>query len=258
MSEDVIAALAEPNRRRIVELLNAAPRPVGEVAEALGLRQPLATKHLQALERAGLVAAYSLGRRRIYALNRQAFRELREWLDGFDVDHPSEPVLDEYARMIAAERGLDRTVRLTRRVAAARAAVWDAWTTPDLIRRWWHPEHFTVAECQANPVPGGTLRIVLREGGGNRHTASGHYLVVTPPRSLVFELNPVGLGGRPLFQATHRLDLSARGRSTELLLEVDVSGAVPGSEPALAGLEIGWRQLLDNLEREVREAPIAG
>jgi hypothetical protein len=40
-----------------------------------------------------------------------------------------------------------------------------------------------------------------------------------------------------------------------MVLEVDVSGAVPASEPALAGLELGWRQLLDNLEQEVRDPP---
>jgi DNA-binding transcriptional ArsR family regulator len=63
----LLAALAEPNRLRIVELLADAPRPVGEVATALGLRQPQATKHLQTLERAGLVTMQPLGRRRASA-----------------------------------------------------------------------------------------------------------------------------------------------------------------------------------------------
>ena len=55
MDPAVFAALAEPNRRRILEFLGESPRSVGEVAGAVGLRQPTATKHLQALERAGLV-----------------------------------------------------------------------------------------------------------------------------------------------------------------------------------------------------------
>lgn len=251
MKNDVFEALAEPGRRQIIELLDVAPRAVGELAAALGIRQPQTTKHLQALDRAGLVAVHPLGRRRIYALRRQPLRELRDWLDRFDADHPSESVLDEYEQAIASERGHDRTVRLTRTVPGPRERVWKAWTTPPAIRRWWHPEHFTVAECIADPVPGGRLRIVLREGDGRRHSAAGHYLVVDRPRRLVFELAPLGPGGRPLFHATHRLALESRGDRTRLALQIDVGDAVRGAEPALAGLEIGWRQLLDNLAREV-------
>ena len=251
MNEDVLAVLAEPSRRRIAELLDTAPRAVGEIATVLGLRQPQATKHLQALERAGLVEAHPLGRRRIYALRRQPLRDLRDWLARFEPDHPSEAVLEEYARAVALERGYDRTVRLTKTIAVPRRAVWEAWTTAASIRRWWHPEHFTVAECQAVVVPGGAFRIVLREGDGARHTAVGHYLVVEPPRRLVFTLDPLAADSRPLFHATHRMTLSSGGSRTHLVLEIEVSGAVPGAEPALAGLETGWRQLLDNLAREL-------
>src|SRR5690348_14784000 len=100
MDPALLAALAEPNRLRIVELLAAAPRAVGEVAVQTGLRQPQATKHLQALERAGLVTVHPLGRRRIYALRRDGLRELRAWLERFDADHPSEDVLAQYAGAI--------------------------------------------------------------------------------------------------------------------------------------------------------------
>ena len=55
----LLAALAEPNRLRIVGLLGAAPRSVGEIAAALRLRQPQVTKHLQTLERAGVVPVSS-------------------------------------------------------------------------------------------------------------------------------------------------------------------------------------------------------
>src|SRR2546428_5247339 len=101
-----LAALAEPNRLRIVELLNVAPRAVGEIASKLDLRQPQVTKHLQALERAGLVSMHPLGQRRIYALRREALRELQQWVAGFAADHPSEDVLVRYQAAIEAERAL--------------------------------------------------------------------------------------------------------------------------------------------------------
>jgi DNA-binding transcriptional ArsR family regulator len=86
----LLAALAEPNRLRIIELLDESPRAVGEIATRLALRQPQVTKHLQTLERTGLVEMYPLGQRRIYALRRERLSELGSWLARFDVEHPSE------------------------------------------------------------------------------------------------------------------------------------------------------------------------
>lgn len=240
---ELLSALAAPTRLRIVELLGAAPRAVGEIAAALGLRQPQATKHLQALERAGLVTVHPLGRRRIYALRREPLRALGAWLGRFDADHPSESVLVEYERAIALERAENRTVRITKTVAAPPRTVWTYWTTARAIRRWWHPDHFTVAECRASPVPGGLLRIVLREGDGTLYPATGRYLELEPPRRLVFELSPGG------FTATHRVTLGASGGRTRLSLAIRITDVTPAALPAVAGIEIGWRQLLENLNR---------
>jgi DNA-binding transcriptional ArsR family regulator len=104
MTSALLIALSEPNRLRIVELLGVAPRAVGEIAATLRLRQPQVTKHLRALERAGLVTMHPLGRRRIYSLRREPLRELRRWLEAFEDDHPSEDVLERYHAAIDAER----------------------------------------------------------------------------------------------------------------------------------------------------------
>ena len=90
MDAQLFSALNEPNRLRIVELLNSAPRSVGEVAAQLGLRQPQTTKHLQTLQRAGLVTMHPLGQRRIYALRRERFRELLDWLETLAPESPSD------------------------------------------------------------------------------------------------------------------------------------------------------------------------
>src|SRR4051812_23529342 len=147
MISTLLAALAEPNRARIVELLAAAPRAVGEIAAKLELRQPQVTKHLQTLERAGLATMHPLGQRRIYALRREPLRELRDWLEPLTVAHPSEDVLAQYEAAIEAERALTprrsaRKFEFNREVPAAPAAVWRAWTSADVVRRWWSPTHF--------------------------------------------------------------------------------------------------------------------
>jgi uncharacterized protein YndB with AHSA1/START domain/DNA-binding transcriptional ArsR family regulator len=252
----LLAALAEPNRLRIVTLLGAAPRAVGEIALVLGLRQPQVTKHLQTLERAGLVNVHPLAQRRIYALEREPLRRLSAWLEAFRDDHPSEAVLDRYEAAIAAERARatkdprwasGRMLRLQRTVAARRTTVWKYWTDAELIRRWWSPEHFTVAECEANPVAGGALRIVMTEGDGTRHLAVGRYLALTRPKALSFELAPAGPNGEPLFSAVHRVHLTAQPRGTRLSLTIRLGGVPAAAAPAIAGLRPGWQQLLEKL-----------
>src|SRR3954462_8592407 len=71
-----LAALADPARWRLVTLLAERPRPVGVLAQLAGARQPQTTKHLQSLERAGLVTSPRPGQRRIYALRPAPLRDL--------------------------------------------------------------------------------------------------------------------------------------------------------------------------------------
>ena len=78
-----LSALAEPNRLRIVELLRDRPRPVGEIAERLRLRQPQVSKHLRVLSDAGLVDVRPVAQQRIYQLRSEPFNELDTWLETF-------------------------------------------------------------------------------------------------------------------------------------------------------------------------------
>ncbi|WP_214416103.1 ArsR/SmtB family transcription factor [Sphaerisporangium fuscum] len=72
--------LAEPTRRRILDLLLERPRPVGELTERLGLTQPGTSKHLRVLREAGLVRVRSEAQRRWYELCPGPLAEIDEWL----------------------------------------------------------------------------------------------------------------------------------------------------------------------------------
>lgn len=80
---ETLSALAEPNRLAIVELLKQGPRPVGEIVDELGLRQPLVSKHLKVLSEAKIVSARADAQRRIYRVEPERFREIDSWLDTF-------------------------------------------------------------------------------------------------------------------------------------------------------------------------------
>lgn len=83
MSLDAIfAALADPTRREVVELLGAAPQRASSLAEATGASRPGMSRHLRVLRQAGLVrdeAAPGDGRGRVYHLERGPLRDVETW-----------------------------------------------------------------------------------------------------------------------------------------------------------------------------------
>lgn len=72
--------IAEPNRRRILELLGEDERPVGELVAQLKVSQPAVSKHLRILRQAGLVEVRSEAQRRLYRVRSEPLREMYEWL----------------------------------------------------------------------------------------------------------------------------------------------------------------------------------
>jgi DNA-binding transcriptional ArsR family regulator len=75
--------IAEPNRRRILDLLRERDRSVGEIAGALALRQPAVSKHLAVLRAAQLVEAQVDAQRRLYRLRPEPLAELHAWLEPY-------------------------------------------------------------------------------------------------------------------------------------------------------------------------------
>ncbi len=77
----ILAALADPSRRHVLELLARRPSPVGELADRLPISRPAVSQHLRVLADAGLVRSTAVGTRRIYAVRPEGLAMLREWLD---------------------------------------------------------------------------------------------------------------------------------------------------------------------------------
>ena len=79
----MLEAIADPKRRRAIELLGQRPRSAGELANALGLAPPAMSRHLRALKEGGLVEdghPYFDARVRVYSLKDGATDELKRWL----------------------------------------------------------------------------------------------------------------------------------------------------------------------------------
>jgi DNA-binding transcriptional ArsR family regulator len=75
--------VAEPTRRRILDLLREGERPVGELVEHLRLSQPGVSKHLRVLRDAGLVDVRRDAQRRLYGVRAEPLAEIDEWLEPY-------------------------------------------------------------------------------------------------------------------------------------------------------------------------------
>jgi DNA-binding transcriptional ArsR family regulator len=79
-----LAALADPTRRRIVELLRVRPQRAGELVAAFDVSAPAVSRHLKVLRRSGLVTEHGVdndARLRVYELRQEPFTALQAWLD---------------------------------------------------------------------------------------------------------------------------------------------------------------------------------
>ena len=162
-------------------------------------------------------------------------------------------------------------ILLTRVLDAPRALVWQAWTDPAHLMRWFGPESIAVTNCTIDARPGGTIRFVheATDGSGLKVDVAGVFEEVVAPQRLVILFGFVDADGRP---ATHPLvpdwPLHARLRTEVTLAERDGKTlltvrqtVVPQEAAASAGVRkerglarAGWAETLDRLDALVSRA----
>jgi DNA-binding transcriptional ArsR family regulator len=81
--EEAIRAIAEPNRRRILQLVTVKELSAGEIAAEFEITRPAVSQHLGVLREAGLVSERREGTRRLYSLRPEGFADLKSFLEAF-------------------------------------------------------------------------------------------------------------------------------------------------------------------------------
>lgn len=157
------AALADPTRRAILARLTSGAATMSELASPFDMSQPAVSKHLKVLERVGLV---SRGRPR--RLEAGPLKAASDWLGS-------------YRRFWT-----DREMVLTRVFDAPRGLVFDAFTQPDLLRRWFGARGWQLVVCEVDLRVGGAWRFVSRSQDGTEIGHGGVYREVVPSDRLVF------------------------------------------------------------------------
>lgn len=112
MTTQIFSALADPTRRRIVELLSRGECAAGDIVEAFDVSGPAISQHLKVLREAALVQVRIDGQRRIYQLNPQGLNEMDQWLN--DVRRFWVPRLDVLEQALRQAQSDDRRTKKTK------------------------------------------------------------------------------------------------------------------------------------------------
>ncbi|MGY0021243.1 metalloregulator ArsR/SmtB family transcription factor [Streptomyces sp. YJ-C3] len=269
----LLTALADPARWRLVSLLAERPRSVGVLAQLAEARQPQTTKHLQTLERAGVVTSQRTGQRRIYALRPEPLRELAAALghlaDTAQRGDGPRAAFDRYGLSLRAERlaagepgwADGRSFRFLRPLAERPELVWRHLTEAALLARWWTPDDLRVAELVFEAQPGGRIVQEYRDAedtedlGPVAGRAEGVVEDVRPGERLTYRLSPRLPDGGVAFTAHVGLDLRPSGTGTDLDVQYRITDSTVDSADFIAGIEIGFGQSLDKLAATFSAAP---
>ena len=145
----------------------------------------------------------------------------------------------------------EREVVITRIFDALRALVFQAWTDPKHLKRWWGPKMFTNPVCEVDARVGGAWRIVMRGPDGVDYPCGGVYREIVEPERLVFTNIATDNDGNPILDGLTTVTFEEQGGKTKLTLTTRAVALVDYAAAYLQGMEAGWTQSLESLAEEL-------
>ena len=142
----------------------------------------------------------------------------------------------------------DRTLHIERTFQAPAEAVFEAWTSEEVLRRWWRTQHdWETTEAEVDLRVGGTVRVVMRDPDKDvEYGGGGNFTEIEPPTRLAFTWLWDGDTRRTLIEVDFE---ETDGGTTVRFTHRDL-----WDEEAVRAHEEGWRKLFDNLERALEAA----
>ena len=147
-----------------------------------------------------------------------------------------------------------RQLVLERTIRASAERVFDAFTDPDQLRRWWWPNGFTCPAAEVDLRVGGTYRIAMEWPGSTpaeaqfSHHMRGEYYEIDRPHRLVMSGRALNDEQGELFATLIELSFEACDGGTALTMRQSYYEPLPPAE-AIGGAEQGWSEQFDKLER---------
>ena len=143
----------------------------------------------------------------------------------------------------AAGAAAAREIVITRVLDAPRRLVFETWSNPKHLARWWGPKDFTLPGCEMDFRPGGVYRFVMRGPDGKDYPFHGVYREIVPPARIVFTAIIDNAPGNELLTTVTFEEHSGKTRLT-------VAQTIP-TEPYARGQKQGWTESLERLAEYV-------
>ena len=147
-------------------------------------------------------------------------------------------------------------------IDVSRELVWQAWTTPELLKPWFTPAPWQTIDCEIDLRPGGIFRTVMRSPEGQEFSNVGCYLAIVPNEQLIWT-NALQPGYRPTplspadrsdaFTFTAIISLAPHENGTKYQAMVIHGNATDCQRHAAMGFQEGWGKALDQLVAYVQK-----
>jgi uncharacterized protein YndB with AHSA1/START domain/DNA-binding transcriptional ArsR family regulator len=271
------ASLADPTRRAILERLAAGDAMPSELAEPFSISAPAVSRHLRVLEQAGLIARGRDAQWRPCRLQAGPLKQVADWVQRFgrfwdaNLDDPQVMQNKEQdgPRNEGGDSSQSREFVATRVFEATAEAVFQAWTDPVQMARWWGPHGFTNPICEMDARTGGAWRIVMLGPDGAQHPAQGVFREIEKPQRLVMTINHSELPEqwhdlvnpdrdksqpKPGLEAITTVTFQERGGKTTLTITLLFESTPVRDALRRLGMVEGWSQSLERLERLLAHA----
>ena len=144
------------------------------------------------------------------------------------------------------------------------AAVWKAWTDPKMLKEWWGPNNVSIPECEVDLSVAGKFYIVMEAGEamgpikGMRWPIEGKFLVVETNLKLSYTARAWTEGREETTYVDQAAELTLTGENgkTKMELKVTINKTGPDAGMAVQGMEWGFNQQFDKLDKFLGKSPL--
>jgi uncharacterized protein YndB with AHSA1/START domain len=140
-----------------------------------------------------------------------------------------------------------RELTLIRIFDAPRNLVFQAWTDPALLAKWWGPKTFTNPVCEFDAWPCGKIHIDMRAPDGTIFPMGGTVLEIVGGERLVFKSIAEGHDGSTLIEGHTTVTFEDLGAKTKVTIEARATAIAPIAIEMIKGMEMGWTGSLEKL-----------
>ena len=149
----------------------------------------------------------------------------------------------------------NKELTITKLLDAPRERVFEAWTNPEMIKKWWGPNNVTIPECEVDLRVGGKIYIVMEAGEamgpykGTKWPMLGEFTAVEQNSHLAYAVKAWTDGQKEetTISQTTELTLTEAGNKTKVEIKAIISEAGPKAGMAVQGMEAGFTQQLEKL-----------